>query len=433
MKVVGNNMRKIFLFLTVSLLALAPVGAQTPQQPAAAAQQRLIGEVTAVDAAAHTVTVRADSGETVTLATTEQTTYTRLPPGESSLARGARVTLAEVRVGDRLLAPGMTAAGGTAARLILMARAANGPAGGGAGGQNAGRRLNGRVVSVDTAKRLIVVQARGREGQESVTVDASGSARVLRYAPDSMRPADAVAATLADVRPGESIRATGERSADGASFKAEEVLTGSFARFAGTVAGVDAQRNELTVKTDDGGSVKLSLGARSSLRRLTPEFEQTLAKQRAEFEQRREQRRAERQQQGGGQAQGQAQGEGGGRREGAGGRRGDGQGRGDGNGPRRGGGFGGQGGGGNQQMFDSLPAVTLAELKKGDAVAITITPGADASHATVVSLVTGAAETIRAMQQFQRGGGDGQRGPNSPGLPGDVIGNGQGPTREPPR
>jgi hypothetical protein len=418
LKVVVNEMRKLFLFLTVSLLALAPVGAQTQQAPAA---KPLVGEITAVDAAAHTVTARSDAGETVTFSTTERTTYTRLPPGVTDLQKGERVTFAEVRVGDRLIAPGVTAAGGSASRLILMARAANGPGGG--GGQNAGRRLQGRVVSVDAAKKLIVVQTRGREGQESATVDVS-AARVMRYAPDSMRPADAVAGSLADVRAGENIRATGERSADGAGFKAEEVLTGSFARFSGTVLSVDAQRNELVVKTDEGGSVKLSFGARSTLRRMTPEFEQTLAKQRAEAEQRREQRRAERQQQQqGGQAQGQAQGEGGQRR------RGDGQGRGEG-GPRRGG-FGGPGGG-NNQMFDSLPAVTLAELKKGDAVVVTVTPGADASRATVVSLVTGAPETIRAMQQFGRGG-DGPRGPNSPGLPGDVLGGGQGPTREPPR
>ena len=400
-------MRKLFLFLTVTLLAFATAGAQTPQQ-------RLVGEVTAVDAAAQTITVRADSGETVTLSTTGQTTYTRMPPGVTDLKLGEKVAFDAVRVGDRVLAPGVSAAGGTAARLILMARQ-------GGGGQNAARRLQGRVASVDAAKKQIVVQTRGREGQDSVTVNLSDAARVLRYAPDSMRPADAVPATLADVRAGENIRATGERSADGASFKAEEVLTGSFARFAGTVAGVDAQRNELTVKTDDGGSVKLSFGTRSSLRRMTPEFEQALAKQRAEFEQRRAERRAERQQQRqqGGQA---AEGEGGGRR------RGEGQGRGEGGGGRRGG-FGG--GGGNQQMFDSLPTVTLAELKKGDAVVVTVTPGADASRATVVSLVTGPAETIRAMQQFGRG--DGPRGPNSPGLPGDVLGGGQGPTREPPR
>ncbi|HEX8189502.1 MAG TPA: hypothetical protein VF586_14195, partial [Pyrinomonadaceae bacterium] len=405
-------MRKLFLFLTISLVALAPVGARAQQAPAA--RQQVLGEVTAVDASARTVTVRPDAGGPVTLSTTEQTTYTRLPPGVTDLKQGQRVTFAEVRVGDRVLAPGVPAAGGPASRLILMARAATGPGGG--GGQNAGRRLNGRVVSVDASKNLIVVQTRGREGQESATVDVS-SARVLRYAPDSMRPADAVAGSLADVRAGENIRATGERTADGAAFKAEEVLTGSFARFAGTVAGADAQRNELTVRTDDGGSVKLSFGARSSLRRVTPEFEQTLAKQRAEAEQRREQRRAERQQQGGQSAQG----EGGRRGEGEGRRRGDGQGRGEGGGPRRGGPGGGNG---FQQMFDGLPAVTLAELKKGDAVVVTVTPGADPAHATVVSLITGPAETIRAMQQFQRGG-DGPRG-MSPGLPGDVIGGGQG-------
>lgn len=415
MKVIGNEMRKLFLFLSISLLVFATAGAQTPQAP----KQQVLGEITAVDASAHTVTVRSDAGESVTLSTTEQTTYTRLAPGVTDLKQGTRVTFAEVRVGDRVLAPGVAASGGTAARLILMARA-------GGGGQNAGRRLNGRVVSVDAAKKLIVVQARGREGQESVTVDAS-AARAMRYAPDSMRPADAVAGSLADVRAGENIRATGERSADGASFKAEEVLTGSFSRLVATVASADAQRGELVVKTEDGRSVNLSFGARSSLRRITPEFEQALAKQRAEFEQRREQRRAERQQQGGQTAQGgQAQGEGGRRG------RGDGQGRGEGGGQRRGG-FGGPGGpGGGGNMFDSLPAVTLAELKKGDAVVVTVTPGADASHATVVSLVTGPTETIRTMQQFQRGG-DGQRGPNSPGLPGDALGGGQGPTREPPK
>ncbi|MBV9926260.1 MAG: hypothetical protein JOZ96_14665 [Acidobacteria bacterium] len=412
-------MRKLYLFFFVlSLFALAPAGARARQT--AAAQQRLIGEVTAVDAAAHTVTVRSDAGQTVTLSTTEQTTYTRLAPGVTDLKQGEKVTFEAVRVGDRVLAPGVAAAGGTAARLIVMARP-----GGGGGGQNAGRRLNGRVVSVDAAKKLIVVQTRGREGQESATVDVS-AARVLHYAPDSMRPADAVPASLADVHAGDNIRATGERSAGGSAFKAEEVLTGSFARFTGTVAGVDAQRNEVTVKNEaSGGTVRLTLGARSTLRRMTPEVEQKLAEQRAEFQRQREQRRAERQQQGGqqGQGQGQAQGQG----EGGRGRRGDGQGR---------GGFGGPGGGGGgnfQQMFEGLPTVTLADLKKGDMVMVTVTPSADASSGTVVSLITGTPEVLRSMQQFGGGrGGDGPRG-MSPGLPGDVIGNGQGPTREPPR
>ncbi len=407
-------MKKLFLFLTIPLLALAPAFAQTQQgsETAAAARparQRLIGEVTAVDAAAKQLTVRADSGETATVTTTEQTTYLRMPPGETSLQKGQPAAFADVRVGDRVLAPGLSASGGAARQVILMARAAT--AAGGGAGRDDGRRLNGRVVSADASKKLIVVQTRGREGAEAVTVDASSAARVLRYAPDSTRTADAQPGTLADVRPGDNIRATGERSADGRTFKAEEVLTGAFMRFAGKVTNVDAARGELTVASEQGDqTLTLALGARSTLRRSTPEFEQLVA-QRAERFGRREQRRAAGQ--GGGGAQGEAGGAREGRREG---------------GARR----GGQGGGNIQQMIEGLPAVTLADLKKGDAVVVTLTPGANASRATIVSLLTGPAEMLRGMQMFQRGGPEGQRG-MSPGLPGDVMGGGQGPTREPPR
>jgi hypothetical protein len=437
-------MKKLFLFLTISLLALAPAGGQTQQGGEAArpARARLVGEVTAVDSSARQLTVRADSGETVTLTTTEQTTYLRMPPGETSLQKGQPAAFADVHVGDRVLAPGVSTAGGGARQIILMARAATAGAGGGAG-RDDGRRLNGRVVSADASKKLIVVQTRGREGAEAVTVDASSAARFLRFAPDSTRPADAQPGSFADVRAGDTLRATGERSADGATFKAEEVLSGAFARFTGTVTNVDAARGALTVKNEQTGqAVTLAFGARSSLRRVTPEFEQAIA-QRAERFRGREQRRAAGQ--GGAQGQGggaQAQGEAGGaaregRRDGEGGRRrggdgeqrgGDGERRGEG-GPRR----GGPGGGGNnfQQMTESLPTVALADLKKGDAVVVTVTPGADASRATVVSLLTGPAEVLRSMQQFQRGP-EGQRG-MSPGLPGDALGGGQGPTREPPR
>ena len=405
-------MKKIILLLAASLLALAPAQARQGGEPSRAARQRLVGEVTAVDAGARNVTVRADSGETVTVTTSEQTTYLRMPAGETNLQKGEPATFADVRVGDRVLAPGDPASGGAARQLILMARAAAaGPA------RDEGRRLGGRVVSVDAARKLIVVQTRGREGVEAVTVDASGAARFLRFAPDSTRPADAQPGSFADVRAGDSLRATGERSADGATFKAEEVLTGSFMRFAGTVTGVDAAARTLTVKEEQTGqAVTLALGARSTLRRVTPEFEQAVA-ERAARAGRRQERRAARQGEGGERSEGEGpRGRQGERRRG---------------GERRGEGGGQRAGGPNfQQMFESLPAVAPGELKKGDMVVVTATPGADASRATVVSLVTGAADVIRAMQQFQRGP-DGPRG-MSPGLPGDVLGGGQGPVREPP-
>jgi hypothetical protein len=427
--VVVIEMRKILLVCAALVLAqvsFVQAGALVPQaqgDAAKPARQRLIGEVTAVDSAAAGLTVRADTGETVSVTTDEKTTVKRLPPGETSLDNVKPGTFADVHVGDRVLAVGVGTSGGVARQLILTTRAAAA-----AGqGRDDGRRLFGRVVSVDASKKQVVVQTRGRDGVETVNVDASNAARVLRYAPDSSRVADAQPATFADIRAGDQLRATGERTSEGAGFRAEEIIAGSFVRVAGQVVSVDSARNELTLKNEQTGQTfRVAVGQRTTLRRLTPEFVKTM-NERAE---RREARRAER-----GAQSGDGNGESrGGRREGVaregaaregGGREGRG-------GERRGeGGWrggGGAGGGGN--MFDSLPAVTLAELKKGDGVLITATPGADASTVTAVSIVAGDAEVLRRMQQ--RGGEGRQRG-MSPGLPGDVIGGGTGGNREPPR
>lgn len=423
-------MRKLLLFCAALFLAQgASLHAAAQTQTAQPARQRLIGEVTAVDASANALTVKSDAGESVNVTADEKTTVRRLPPGETSLDKATSATFADVRVGDRVLAVGVGTSGGVARQLILTARASAAVQ-----GRDDGRRLIGRVVSVDASKKLIVVQTRGREAAETVNVDASSAARVLHYAPDSSRVADAQPMTFADIRVGDQLRATGERTAEGSTFRAEEVIAGSFTRVAGQVVSVDAARNELTLKNEQTGQTfRVHVGQRTTLRRVTPEFIQTMNERAAQ----REARRAE----GGGQSRDANGGERGGRRDGEGregsareGGRGDGAGREGRGGGRRGeggwrGGGGGFGGGGGN-MFDSLPAITLAELKKGDGVMVTATPGADASTVTAVSIVSGDAEFIRRMQQ--RGGEGRQRG-MSPGLPGDVIGGGSGGNREPPR
>jgi hypothetical protein len=423
--VVVIEMRKILSFcaaLVLAQVAFVQAGARGPQaqgDAAKPARQRLIGEVTAVDSAAGGLTVRADTGENVSVTTDGKTVVKRLPPGETSLDNVKPGTFADVHVGDRVLAVGVGTSGGVARQLILTTRAAASGQ-----GRDDGRRLLGRVVSVDASKKLVVVQTRGRDGVETVNVDASGAARVLRYAPDSSRVADAQPATFADIRAGDQLRATGERTSEGAGFRAEEIIAGSFVRVAGQVVSVDASRNELTLKNEQTGQTfHVAVGQRTTLRRLTPEFIKTM-NERAE---RREARRAER-----GAQSGDGNGESrGGRREGV-GREGAARegGRGEGGGRRGEGGWRGAGGAGGGNMFESLPAVTLAELKKGDGVLITATPGADASNVTAISIVAGDAEVLRRMQQ--RGGEGRQRG-MSPGLPGDVIGGGTGGNREPPR
>jgi hypothetical protein len=419
-------MKKILLTCAVSTLLFAAATntpAQTTPQDSTSqgtaprpARQRVVGDVTAVSVSANTVTVHTDAGDTVTVATDEKTAYLRLPPGETTLDKAAHVTASDVHVGDRVLAVGVPPTGGAtpARQIILMGRAP-------ARAFDPAHNLNGRVASVDAAKKQAVVQTFGRGGIETVTLDASGgSVRFLRNAPDSTRASDAQPSSFADLKAGDQVRVTGERSADGKSFRADEIVAGSFTRFLGQVTAVDAARNELTVKNEQTGqTVTVALGPHSTLRRITPEVEKMIADRAAQAEQRRQQREQRA-------ASGDASTTNAGGAQGAG--NGEGRRRGEGGDGQRGG-----RGGGFQQMFDNLPAVTVADLKKGDAVFVTGTPGADASHATLITLVAGKAETLHLMQPGQRGGG--QRGRvNSPGLPGDAIGGGTGSgERQPPR
>src|SRR5512133_678366 len=102
------------LYLSVAgVLVCALAGAQEPQA-------RVIGEVTAASPAA--LTIRADSGETVTVALDAKTAYLHVPPGEKDLKNAVRVASTEIVPGDRVLARGRGAAGekGFAASTVIV-------------------------------------------------------------------------------------------------------------------------------------------------------------------------------------------------------------------------------------------------------------------------------------------------------------------------
>ena len=87
--------------VAASLFAVA-LHAQAP----AVKLDRVIGEVTAIDAAAKRITLKSDAGA-VTAATVDDTTsYLRIPPGEKDLKKAAKITLPDVAVGDRAFVRG---------------------------------------------------------------------------------------------------------------------------------------------------------------------------------------------------------------------------------------------------------------------------------------------------------------------------------------
>jgi hypothetical protein len=408
-----KRLRRTFPGLFLLLLVCAAGSAR--------AQQHLIGELTAVDAATGRVTVKSEGGATTTFVTDEKTVFRRVPPGQTTLENAERITRADLAVGDRVLVPnGAPAAGQAARQLIVMSRAALAETGERSREDWRRRGVAGRVVSADAAKSEVVIETRAPDGVETLTVAAAPGARVRRYAPDSLRPADAVAGSFADIRAGDQLRALGDRSADGRRLTAEEIISGSVARMAGVIASVDAARGEVLVKGGLSGeeTVAVALGARTVIRRVPADFAETLRA-------RREERRERSAQSGEGPAvnrpeAGREEGE---RRRERRGRRGEG-------GARRADG-GLRGGGGLQQMLESLPAVGVAELKAGDAVLVTGTAGADASRVTAATVLTGGSDVLALMRRL--GGGQDGRGNMSPGLPGSVMGGGTGGDRDEPR
>jgi hypothetical protein len=410
-------MKRILAVLFLLGLALSPVQAQ----------QHLIGEVTEIDAAAGRLTVRPDSGTAVAVVTDEKTLFRRVPPGETSLDKAERITRGDVGVGDRVLVPGGAPAGGAAVRqLIVMTRAALSEGREREREDWRRRGVAGRVVALDASRREVVIETRGRAGVERLTVVAAGDVRFRRFAPDSLRPADALPGTYADIRVGDQLRALGDRTADAPRLKAEEIISGSVARLAGTIVSVDAARGVVTVREGQTGqTIGVAVGGRTNIRRIPAEVVEQFGRpgeRRAEGTAGRGGARRE------GEAQREArgrEGEGRGREGEARGREGAARGR-EGEGGRR---TGPGGGGGLQQIFESLPVIALADLKAGDAVMVTGTAGGDSDRVTAVTLLTGDAELLTLLQRFGRG--QGQRGNMSPGLPGNVMGGNTGGSDEP--
>jgi hypothetical protein len=404
-------MKKHFLNLAFAALACAAsVNAAFGQAPAAAAgaggqtnaavsANRVLGDVTAIDPSALSITLKVEgSSVPVNVVLNAATVYYRVNP--DALARAAKgaitpsdmtkITLEGVGVGNRLVVLGKVSADQKTipARVVIVAtkediarkheldRA-----------QWQRRGIVGTVTAVNAATKEITVSASTPEGFRPTVVTAGGENVLFRrYAPDSVKFADARSSNFAEVKIGDRLRALGEKSADGARFTPEEIVSGSFRQLVGTVTAVDAATGEIKIKTQDNKPLTILVNNDSNLRRLPPMMAQLLAQRAAG---------------GAGVRQGGRPGGGGAPGEGArpappaaaaaGGEPGVEGGRG--GGGRR------MGGGGldPQEMLERMPRTTLGELKAGDMIVVSSTSGADPSRLTAIALVAGVDAIINAM------------------------------------
>ena len=224
-------------------------------------QTRVLGEVTGKSDAE--ITIKTDAGQTVSVPVNTETKVLRVPPGQTSLTNATAITLNDVSAGDRVLARNN--------QVIIMSRTDLQQKQAADAAEWQKRGIAGRVTAVD-ANGLTLAAAGGR----TVRVDATPKTMFRRYAPESVRFADARPSALAEIRVGDQVRVLGDLSGEAVS--AEAIVSGSFRNFAGAVASVNAAAGEITVTDlETKAPVLVKISATSNLRRLPPMMAQAIS------------------------------------------------------------------------------------------------------------------------------------------------------------
>jgi hypothetical protein len=336
-------------------------------QASSAAPTRVLGTVTATTDTS--VTVHTASSGDLTISLTPQTRLLRAAPGEKSLKDAAAITAGDLSIGDRVLI--RLAAGGDAAHpsadiLVAMKQSDIQQAD---AKETADWRRNsvaGIAESLDPAAGSITLKA--QKGVGSVVIHTTPSTVFRRYAPDSTAFADSKPSALADIHPGDQVRARGPKDETGAAIDAEEVVAGSFRDIAGTVLKTDTSANTITLKDlATKKPVTLSLDASTQLRKLPPEMAERLAHSKDESHTHE-----------GGAAP---------------------------RSPVAGGHMGTPGGGRHGDAADMLaqaPSIPLADLRKGDAVLV-VASGSGAAKPTAITIVSGVEPLLEAPAEASEG------------------------------
>jgi len=402
------------LFLTIALvLVLVPAGfsvsaQQTNSSTSASTQggdssitpNGAIGEVKVIDSGARQLIIKTDVGSLVIVALSDKTVYMRLAPGEKTLTNAAKIAFTDVGEGDRVWARGKVAddhKSVPAAALIVMNKVDIAKKQEQERAEWKRRGVLGIITALKPETKELTISSRSMAGAQSIVIPVSDKVEMRRYAPDSIKFADAKPATFGELKVGDQVRALGDKSADGAAFTAEKVVTGSFRMVSGVVTAVDAATGEIKI-TDSQTKQPLTIVIKpdSVLRKFPPASEMGgMAMMMGRGGQ-----GANGAPDGARPAPGQA-----GNRPAAGQTPG-----GPGAGGPGGGGGGGMrmGGGGMniQDLIERLPTIAVADVKIADTIIVSSTKGADPARLTAISLLSGADTLLNmfAARQQQAGG-----------------------------
>jgi len=364
-----------------SISAASQTATQPPAQTPAAAKP--VGTIKSISG--NTITLTTDAGTDVTVQVQDATKLVRIAPGQTDLKSATPIQFQDLQAGDRILVRGKLADDGKsvlALSVIAMKKSDLTEKQAHEREEWQKHGIGGLVSIVDASAGTITISLPAIGEKKTVAIHLSKDTVLRRYAPDSVKFDDARPAPLDQIKTGDQLRARGTRNADGSELAADEIVSGSFRNIAGIISEVDASAGSITVQdlaTNKPVSIKIT--TESQLRKLPAPMAQRIAMRLK-----------------GVPADAPAQGAAGPAATSAqapkpGGPPAGGPGSG---GPGGSGRPGGAGGGDLQQAILRMPAATLADLQKGDAVMIVATSGGPNGMPTAITLIGGVEPILEA-------------------------------------
>jgi len=193
------------------------------------------------------IVVNAKTGP-VEVEISDKTAFKKVSAENPVFANAANGAFGDISVGDRLTISGFPTPDGKsfpARNVYFITKKDLDAKNAKESGEWQRRGITGKVLTVNAQTNQITVETRTLTGTSNVVLTPKENAKFLRYAPDSIRFDEALVSSLPEVKTGDMVRALGDKSSDGLSFAAEQVVAGAFQTVAGTVKSVDAAKNEI--------------------------------------------------------------------------------------------------------------------------------------------------------------------------------------------
>jgi uncharacterized protein DUF5666 len=225
--------------MRVFVVALAFAAALVAQT-----QKSILGTVTEFKVSSFEFGLQPDSGTATYFKVSPDTEVLQVEPGERDLSKAKKVRLTDLSLADRVMVTFV--AGMPEARRIVLISATD------ISKRNEAERLdwrkrgvNGTVTAIHGDE--ITLRTGSVQGPPEITVIVTPKTMVRRYAPDSVKFADAQWSTIAEIAVGDQVRTRGNQSADRARLTAEDIVYGTFRTAIGAITAIDTEARTITI------------------------------------------------------------------------------------------------------------------------------------------------------------------------------------------